>query len=231
MNVAAPPADLGDLAEAPDAPPAAETLFGERLALMRRYAELLAGPAVERGLLGPREVPRLWERHLLNCAVVAELIPAGARVCDVGSGAGLPGVVVAAQRPDVQVTLLEPLLRRASFLEQVVAALPLPNAGVERGRAEEQPRAGYDVVLARAVAPLDRLGVLTLPLLRPGGRLLALKGARAQDEIAAAGKLLTAAGAVDVRLLELGAALPDGPVRVVEVTTGGVGQVATGGAW
>lgn len=223
MNIAAPPAELGDPAEAPDPPPAAQTLFGERLPLVRRYAGLLAGPAVERGLLGPREVPRLWQRHLLNCAVVAELLPAGAQVCDVGSGAGLPGVVVAAQRPDVQVTLLEPLLRRASFLTQVVAALPLPNAAVERGRAEEQPSGGYDVVLARAVAPLDRLARLTLPLLRRGGRLLAFKGVRAQDEIEAGGEAISAAGATDMRLLELGAALPDGPVRVVEVTSGGLG--------
>jgi len=230
VNAAVPRADLGDPAEAPDAPPAAESLFGERLALMRRYAGLLAGPAVERGLLGPREVPRLWERHLLNCAIVAELVPAGAQVCDVGSGAGLPGVVVAAQRPDVHVTLLEPLLRRASFLEQVVAALPLPNARVQRGRAEEQQRGGYDMVLARAVAPLDRLAALTLPLLRPGGRLLALKGARAQEELAAAGEVLTAAGARGGRLLELGAALPGGPVRVVEVTTGGADGLATGGS-
>ena len=154
---------------------------------LERYADLLATAGVERGLIGPREAPRLWERHLVNCAVVAEpggLVPAGADVIDVGSGAGLPGLVWALVRPDLRVTLLEPLLRRATFLTEAVVALGLTNVQVERGRAEEcRLRAG--VVTARAVAPLDRLLRWCLPLVRPGGALLALKGSSVADEIAA----------------------------------------------
>lgn len=157
------------------------------------FAELLADEGVRRGLIGPREVPRLWERHLLNCAAAAPLLPAGT-VVDIGSGAGLPGVVLAVLRPDVQVILLEAMERRVAWLREVVDALGL-EAEVLRARAEEQHgRLLVDGVTARAVAPLDRLAGWSLPLLRQGGVLLALKGDRAHDELAAGGDALRRAG-------------------------------------
>ena len=161
------------------------SLFGDRLPLAERYEAWLAGAGTERGLLGPREVPRLWDRHVLNSAVAAPLLAAGETVVDVGSGAGLPGIPLALARPDVSFVLLEPLLRRAEFLREVVDDLGLP-IEVLRGRAEEvvrQPRR-WDVAVARAVAPLDRLAGWCLPLLTPGGRLLAWKGDRAEEEAA-----------------------------------------------
>jgi 16S rRNA (guanine527-N7)-methyltransferase len=158
-------------------------LFGENLGVAEAYAEMLADAGVERGLIGPREVPRLWERHLLNCALIAEAFEPGMNVCDVGSGAGLPGIVLAIARPDLHVTLLEPLLRRTTFLDEAVRQLGLENARVVRGRAEDQPWGGYDAVTARAVAPLDRLARWALPMCRPNGRLIALKGATASEEL------------------------------------------------
>lgn len=202
-----------------DAPAQALAVFGAALPTLERYAALLAGPGVERGLLGPRETPRLWERHLLNCAGLAELLEPGQAVADLGSGAGLPGVVLAAMRPDVTVVLIEPLLRRASFLEQVLAELGLRTAVVRRARAEEL--AGsliVDVVTARAVAPLDRLAGWALPLLPAGGRLLALKGERADSELAGAGAALKAAGAAVAEVVTVGTALTE--ARVVVVTRG-----------
>ena len=127
--------------ETPSTPPAARRAFpSERLALAERYAAILATDGVVRGLIGPREAPRLWERHLLNCAAVGELVPQGSTVCDVGSGAGLPGLVLAVARPDVEVELVEPLLRRTTFLNETVAALELENVTVTRGRAERAAR-------------------------------------------------------------------------------------------
>jgi 16S rRNA (guanine527-N7)-methyltransferase len=181
---------------APPPPPEAVAFFGDRLDLICAYADLLADAGVERGLLGPREVDRLWERHILNCAAVAPGLPSGATVGDLGSGAGLPGLVVAIARPDVQVTLIEPLLRRATFLSEAVAALKLPNATVLRTRAEDHPPGpGYDFVLARAVAALDLLAGWALPLLRPNGWLWAIKGENANAELDAALKVLTKLGA------------------------------------
>ncbi|MFD6953307.1 16S rRNA methyltransferase G [Nocardiopsis sp. TSRI0078] len=173
---------------APPAPPAqAEAVFGDSLPKARRYAELLADDGVRRGLIGPREVPRLWERHLINCAVVEELLPEGAEVVDIGSGAGLPGLVLGLLRPDIRMVLLEPLLRRTVFLDEAVGLLELPNVEVRRGRAEEAHGDLYtDFVTARAVAPLPRLAGWALPLLRKGGSLLALKGEQAEAELAAA---------------------------------------------
>jgi 16S rRNA (guanine527-N7)-methyltransferase len=206
-------------------------VLGDALPVLQAYADLLAGAGVERGLLGPRETPRLWQRHLLNCVGLTELLPESALVVDLGSGAGLPGVVLAAVRPDLQVVLLEPLLRRAVFLEEVVAALALGNATVVRGRAEELgggrltgpglPADGRaDAVVARAVAPLDRLAGWALPLLRPGGRLLALKGESAADELAAAAGALAAAGAHRSRVVEVGRPELLTAGRVVEVVVG-----------
>ncbi|MEU0489811.1 16S rRNA (guanine(527)-N(7))-methyltransferase RsmG [Nocardiopsis sp. NPDC006139] len=171
----------------PEPPAGAAEIFGDALPKARRYAELLADDGVRRGLIGPREVPRLWERHVINCAVVEELLPEGAEVVDIGSGAGLPGLVLALVRPDIRMTLLEPLLRRTVFLNEAVEILDLPNVEVRRGRAEEaHGELLTDFVTARAVAPLPRLAGWSLPLLRKGGSLLALKGEQAEAELAAA---------------------------------------------
>jgi len=162
----------------------AEAVFGDRLALAQRYAELLATGGIERGLIGPREADRLWERHLLNSAVVSELVPAAARVLDVGSGAGLPGIPLAIARPDLQVELVEPLLRRTTWLEETVAELALADTVfVTRGKVAVIGARQVDVVTARAVAPLERLLPMCMPLLRPGGLLLAVKGEQAQVEV------------------------------------------------
>jgi 16S rRNA (guanine527-N7)-methyltransferase len=167
-------------------PVATDPVFGVRSPLARRFAEHLVTSGVERGLLGPREAPRVWDRHVLNCAVVAELVPDGARVVDVGSGAGLPGIPLAIVRPDLRIVLVEPLARRVDWLREVIDDLDLA-VEVERGRAEDavvrRRWEGADVVTARAVAPLARLAGWSLPLLRSGGRLLALKGASAPDEV------------------------------------------------
>jgi 16S rRNA (guanine527-N7)-methyltransferase len=202
-------------------PPAASRLFGPALGRAEQYARLLAGPGVERGLIGPHEVPRLWERHLINSAVVAGLVPRPGRLVDIGSGAGLPGIVLALLLPDVQVTLLEPMLRRAVFLGECVTELGLANAEVCRARAEEV--AGQivaDAVTARAVAPLDRLAGLALGLLRPGGVVLAIKGARAAAEVAAAGKTLRRLGVRDAEVLHLGSGMVDPAATVVRFTAG-----------
>lgn len=168
------------------APPAGAVVFGERLPLAEAYADLLAGSGTERGLIGPREADRLWDRHLLNSAVVTELIPDGASVVDVGSGAGLPGIPMALARPDLRLELVEPLLRRTTWLDEVVAELGLADqVTVTRGKVAVIGRRAVDVVTARAVAPLERLLPMCMPLLAPGGVLLALKGSSAEDEVAA----------------------------------------------
>lgn len=188
------------------APSDAVERFGSALPLAERYAGWLAGPGVERGLIGPREKDRIWRRHLLNCAVLEEYLPAASNVCDLGSGAGLPGLVLALLRPDCSIVLLEPLLRRATFLEEVVADLALPGVTVVRARAEDYARQDprHDVVVARAVAPLDRLTDWAMPLLRPGGVLLAQKGAAAAAELAAASATLDRWGVIDREVLVSG---------------------------
>lgn len=201
------------------APPPTEQareLFGERLSTAVAYADLLADAGVVRGLIGPREVPRLWERHLVNCGVVAPELVSGERLADVGSGAGLPGLVLAILRPDVSVTLIEPLLRRATFLTEAVEALELTNVIVRRDRAEDvRDLAGtFDVVTARAVAPLEKLAGWTVPLLRPGGRLLLLKGASAAEELASAGPALNALGLADATVRTVGPV--DDPTTVID---------------
>lgn len=203
-------------------------VFGDRLALAGRYAEHLVTTGVERGLIGPHEAPRIWGRHLLNCAVVAELLPDGARVVDLGSGAGLPGIPLALARPDVSVVLVEPLARRVDWLREVVEDLDLP-VEIERGRAEERGvRArweGADVVTARAVAPLARLAGWALPLLRTGGALLALKGASAADEAARDATAVRRLGGSDPRIVRCGVGTVDPPTTVVVVErTRGAGR-------
>ena len=204
----------------PPAPAQAVRLFGERLALAERYVALLAGPGIERGVLGPRETVRLWERHVLNSAVIGGLIPRNCRVLDVGSGAGLPGIPLVLARPDLTVVLLEPMARRVAWLEEVVADLGLP-VTVHRGRAEQQGRAigqDWDVVTARAVAPLGRLAGWCLPLVRTGGRLLALKGANASMEVTRDGSHIRRVGGDAVEIVECGVGVLESPATVVVVT-------------
>ncbi len=200
------------------APRAADVLFRTGLAGARRYAEILAGAGVERGLIGPREVDRLWERHLLNSAAVAELLPAGARVADIGSGAGLPGIPLALARPDLRVTLIEPLLRRSDFLHEVIDELEI-DVTVVRGRAEERAvreQVGeMDAVVSRAVASLDKIAKWSMPLLRPGGEMLAIKGERAEDEAREHRRVMTSLGASDVRVIKCCADFLDPPATVV----------------
>jgi 16S rRNA (guanine527-N7)-methyltransferase len=233
MDAESPPQLAAMRAAAVPAPPAAAAaLFGAAVDRAIAYADLLATEGTVRGLLGPREMPRLWDRHLLNSVVVAELIPPGARVVDAGSGAGLPGIPLALARPDLAVTLLEPLARRHAFLEECVARLGLTTVTVVRGRAEEGPirRAlgGADVVTARAVAPLDRLAGWCLPLLRPGGLLLAVKGDTAAAELAAARPALTRAGAATAEVVRCGTGTVEPPTTVVMVTRGTVRTSASG---
>jgi 16S rRNA (guanine527-N7)-methyltransferase len=210
---------LGELSEPPRV---AQKIFGERLPDAIRYAELLADVGVARGLIGPREVPRLWERHLLNCAVLSEVVPEQVTVCDVGSGAGLPGIPLALVRPDLRITLLEPLLRRTNFLNEVVELLGLERVTVLRGRAEEVMNAftPVHVVTARAVAPLDRLAGWGVPLLRPYGEMLALKGDTAEQELKGARAALAKLGVVQSAVLRAGAGLVDPPATVVRVEVG-----------
>jgi len=175
---------------------AAQGVFGDRWELAQRYHDLLASDGVEKGLIGPREVPRLWTRHLLNCAYLGELVEEKAVVVDVGSGAGLPGIPLALARPDVRVQLVEPLERRFFFLREVIRDLHLGDrVAVARGRAEDVTgEFTGSVVTARAVAPLSTLYGWTLPLCRPGGHLLAIKGRSASDEIAAGARTLKRMG-------------------------------------
>jgi 16S rRNA (guanine527-N7)-methyltransferase len=198
----------------------AAAVFGPGLPVAEAYAELLAGPGVDRGLIGPREADRLWHRHLINCAVVAPAIPEAGQVVDVGSGAGLPGIPIAIVRPRLRIRLVEPLLRRATFLEEAVGLLGLTNVEVSRCRAEDLAGAGVPVATARAVAPLDRLARWCLPMLGPGGVLLALKGAQAATELAAAAPELSELGARSWSVEEHGRGLIDPPVRVVRITAG-----------
>jgi 16S rRNA (guanine527-N7)-methyltransferase len=176
------------------APPAGVATFGDQLELISRYVDMLASRGIDRGLIGPREADRLWDRHVLNSAALSQLIPSSADVVDVGSGAGLPGLPLAILRPDLEVTLLEPLLRRSTFLDEAVAELGLgERVRVVRARAEDH-RDRYRVVTARAVAPLPRLVLWCNPLRDPDGQILALKGASAADEVRTAGTALRSAG-------------------------------------
>jgi 16S rRNA (guanine527-N7)-methyltransferase len=199
-------------------------VFGSALGLAERYAQLLAGPGLERGLIGPRETVRLWDRHLMNCAALAELVPhptAGRSVIDLGSGAGLPGIVLAMLLPDAEFVLLEPMARRVAFLEECVRVLGLGNAAVRRARAEDAAgELAADVVTARAVAPLERLAGLALGLVRPGGLVLAIKGAGAAQEVARARPVLRRLGARDVAVVQAGSGRVSPPPTVVRFTAG-----------
>ena len=211
-------ADAEDSLGPGPAPAAAGEIFGPGLDAAQRYAETLATTGVERGLLGPREVDRIWDRHLLNSVAVAELLERGERVVDIGSGAGLPGIPLAIARPDLNIALLEPMLRRSEFLKEVVAELGL-TVEVVRGRAEDpaiRERFGErDVAVSRAVAALDKLTKWSMPLLRPGGRMIAIKGERAPDEVEEHRRGMAALNAVDVRVVTCGASYLRPPATVV----------------
>ena len=199
-------------------PPGAANVFGDRLEHARRYAQILAGAGVERGLIGPREADRLWDRHLLNSAALSELLDPGDQIADIGSGAGLPGIPLALARPDLRVTLIEPHQRRTDFLREVVDDLGV-DITVVRGRAEEptvrQQVGEIDAVVSRAVASLDKLTRWSMPLLRPGGRMLAIKGERAVDEVEEHRRGMESLGAEDVRVVTCGGDYLNPPATVV----------------
>lgn len=209
--------------EAPTPPATAVGVFGDNLEKAQQYAAILAGAGIERGLLGPSEVGRLWERHVMNSAAIGELVPDGERIGDIGSGAGLPGIPLALARPGARVVLIEPLLRRADFLKEVVAELEL-DVAVVRGRAEDRSvrdEVGeLDAVTSRAVAALDKLVKWSMPLLRVDGRMLAMKGDRAQDEIVEHRRVLNSLGAVDVRVVKCGVEYLSPPATVVVARRG-----------
>lgn len=212
----------------PSAPDVARRVFAPtRLALAERYAELLATEGVVRGLIGPREAPRLWDRHLLNCAVLGELLPRDATVCDIGSGAGLPGLVLAIARPDLTITLVEPLLRRTTFLDEVVAELGLTHVEVVRGRAEALHGVRrFDVVTSRAVAPLGRLLDWSMPLVQPTGALVAMKGASVRDEVVEAAQDLRRLGCAAPEIHVLGAGLLESTTVALRVAWADPGRVS-----
>jgi 16S rRNA (guanine527-N7)-methyltransferase len=214
--------------ETPSVPEVARRVFSSTaLPLAEAYAERLATDGVVRGLIGPRETPRLWERHLLNCAVLSDLIPRGASVVDIGSGAGLPGVVVAIARPDLQVTLVEPLLRRTTFLGEVVEALSLVNVEVVRARADALHGARtFDVVTSRAVAPLSRLLDWSMPLVAPTGALIAMKGSSVGEEVIAAAPSLARWGCADPTVTRLGEGLPSSETVALRVVWADPSQVS-----
>ncbi|MFF8187006.1 16S rRNA (guanine(527)-N(7))-methyltransferase RsmG [Microbacterium sp. NPDC016588] len=198
-------------------PDAAAALFGERIDLARRFTSALAARGEERGLIGPLEVPRLWTRHILNSAVAAPFFEG--RVADVGSGAGLPGLVLAIARPDVEFTLIEPMERRTIWLSEQVADLGLENVTVERLRAEEWAKGRvFDVVTARAVSALRTLIPWTAPLARVGGRLAYLKGANVAAEVDAAEKQIRRFGVSDIEVHVVGEGVVDEPTRVLTAT-------------
>jgi 16S rRNA (guanine527-N7)-methyltransferase len=226
------PGAESSLAGPPPPPPAAVDVFGDALDVARDFVELLATEGVIRGLIGPRETARLWDRHLLNCAVVGELLPDAGQLVDVGSGAGLPGIVLAILRPDLDVVLLESMLRRVAFLQECVESLGITNASVVRGRAEEYSgKIRADVVTARAVAPLDRLAGWAGGLLRPGGQILAIKGESAEEELAAARPVLSRLGARSSEILHVGSDKVIPATTVVRIVMSGRGREEQPGAY
>ena len=212
---------MSETPAAPPPPPVAAEVFGEQLPLAERYVRLLADTGISHGLIGPREGPRLWERHVLNCAVVERLVPRvdGQRLVDVGSGAGLPGIAIAIARPDLEVHLVEPLARRTAWLEETVAELGLPNVTVHTCRAEDLWEAlRADWVTARAVAGIVQLAEWCLPLLAAGGSLLALKGSKAYDELEENRTRLARLGVTDAAIREVGGDVLAEPTTVVHLS-------------
>ncbi len=209
---------LGSAGGSPDLPPWLEPAR----AALAEYADILVGPGIERGLLGPREADKVWDRHIMNCAVVAEpdlnVIGSGARIADIGSGAGLPGLVWALVRPDVSVVLIESLLRRVTFLTECIAALELTDrVQVVRARAEEAAGhpGSFDIVTARAVAPLGNVARWAAPLLLPNGALVAIKGESAKEEVTRDRQILKESGLTEPVVTQLGQGVVDPPTTVV----------------
>ncbi|RNE48125.1 16S rRNA (guanine(527)-N(7))-methyltransferase RsmG [Corynebacterium alimapuense] len=202
-------------------PAVAAEIFGDRLSLAEAYHLSLATDGSTRGFIGPREVPRLWERHILNCAVIGEAMDYGVTVVDVGSGAGLPGIPLALARPDLEITLIEPLLKRSVYLTEVVNSLSLVNVTVIRGRAEEkslrQSLGRVDVVTSRAVAPLGKLAGWSLPLARIGGCMLAMKGSTAPEELDRDGEAIRRVGGGSPEILTVGNAQLSEPTTLVRI--------------
>ncbi|MCF3138635.1 16S rRNA (guanine(527)-N(7))-methyltransferase RsmG [Paenarthrobacter sp. AR 02] len=206
---------------------AAEKIFGERLDLAKRYVEHLATSGTERGLIGPREIPRLWSRHVLNCAVIESAIAMDSHVADVGSGAGLPGLCLAIARPDLELTLIEPLERRVIWLQEVVDDLGLDNVTVMRTRAElAVGLVDADVVTARAVSALTNLAGLTIPLLNGRGEVVAIKGRSAGEEIEKAKKVIRKLGGVETSVVVCGQELLEEPTTVVRIIVNKPGKSA-----
>ena len=206
---------------APPPPPCAAQVFGDRLFLAERFTAILADSGVSHGLIGPREVPRLWERHLLNCAVIHPAIAEDDMVIDVGSGAGLPGLALAIARPDLDLHLVEPMLRRTTWLSRAVDELGLTNVTVHRGRAEQfWGTLQAPVVTARAVARLSELATWWLPLLRPGGALLAIRGSSVAEEVEADRAVLRRLGAIDEVIEKFGSGIVDQETTVLRVVMG-----------
>ncbi|WP_454044966.1 16S rRNA (guanine(527)-N(7))-methyltransferase RsmG [Corynebacterium sp. Marseille-Q2516] len=214
----------GTTTDHPAVPPRGGRIFGDRLDLAESYHRLLAEVGSQRGFIGPREVPRLWDRHLLNCAVIGEAIEHGATVIDIGSGAGLPGIPLAIARPDLTITLIEPLLKRSDFLREVVEELRLANVTVVRGRAEEphvKKKVGRaDVVTSRAVAPLGKLARWSLPLARKGGVVLAMKGASVGEELERDRAIIERCGGERPTILSVGGDLLAEPTTLIQITRG-----------
>lgn len=197
---------------------AAEAVFGARMDTARGFVAHLASSGIERGLLGPREVPRLWGRHVLNCAVVADLMEQGASTVDVGSGAGLPGLAIAIARPDLSLHLVEPLERRVTWLNEVVDDLGLTNVAVHRARAEQMVgQIAGDYVTARAVSALSTLAGWTIPLAKPGGEVLAIKGRSASEEIEKARKMIRKLGGGTAEIVTVGSGVLPEPTTVVRI--------------
>jgi len=199
-------------------PAAAVAIFGDQIDQARSFAQTLAGDSDELGLLGPRELDKLWSRHILNSAVVAELVRPGDKVADVGSGAGLPGIPMAIASPDAQFVLIEPMERRSSWMLEVVEHLGLKNVRVLRSRAEDVTEQDFDIVTARAVAALDKLLKMCVPLLKPGGALIALKGSKAAEEITNSKKLEKKLGISSFEILVCGEKFLPEPTSVVKTT-------------
>jgi 16S rRNA (guanine527-N7)-methyltransferase len=215
-----PPHDAMHVA-APPAPAGADRVFGERLGMAEKFTAILADSGVSHGLVGPREIPRLWERHVLNCAVIHPAIPADQMVIDVGSGAGLPGLALAIARPDLDLHLVEPMLRRTNWLSMAVDEIGLANVTVHRGRAEEFAGVlSAPFVTARAVARLSELAKWCLPLLLPGGSLLAIKGLSVAEEVESDRAVLRRLGAVDEVIESFGIGILDQETTVLRVVMG-----------
>jgi 16S rRNA (guanine527-N7)-methyltransferase len=199
-------------------PESAKAIFGPQIDRARAFAQKLANDSDDLGLLGPRELDKLWSRHILNSAVVSETVQPGDHVADVGSGAGLPGIPMAIAMPEAHFVLIEPMERRSNWMLEVIEELGLTNAEVRRARAEEVTDLKFDIVTARAVAALDKLLRLCVPLLKPGGSLVALKGSKASEEIEAAKKLEKKLGIASFEIQICGEKFLAEPTSVVKST-------------